>query len=107
MKIKFTQTGGIATWVLWVVFIIYTSAWVHFSYNQYLNYNKPGPVVSIYTVKGLIDFVMTLPDGALKSNLLVVLAAEYGGTAHELNQILTEYSRLAIIELQKQANQLD
>lgn len=105
--IKFTTTGGIATWVLWVLFIINTAAWAFFSYRQQCIINKPVPVVSIHTVKGLIDFAKSLPDGSLKSNMLVVLAAEYGGTAHELNQILIEYSRLAIIELERKKNQMD
>ena len=53
--------------------------------------------VMVSDVKNLEDFtkiVKTFPDGAFKSNLLFVLAADYNGDSIKLNEILQAYGML-------------
>lgn len=56
-------------------------------------------------IKSNADFmklVKTFPDGAFKSNLLFVLAADYNGDSIKLNEILQAYGKLVRAQLQKQ-----
>jgi len=40
--------------------------------------------------------VLSMPDSALKSNMLTVLGAHYGNSSEELNEILQMYSKMKI-----------
>jgi len=45
--------------------------------------------------------VSSMPDSALKSNMLTVLGAHYGDSSEELNEILQMYSKMKIDAMTK------
>ena len=45
--------------------------------------------------------IRDLPDGNLKSNMFTVLASEYAGSSKELTELLQEYTKIKIKQLQQ------
>jgi hypothetical protein len=44
--------------------------------------------------------ILALPDSQLKNNLFTVLASEYAGDSNELHELLQEYSKIKIKQLE-------
>jgi len=61
---------------------------------------KPEQVKVIYP--SISEYIDSLPEGALKSNMSAVLGAEYADSSDELNEILQAYAVMKLDELRKQ-----
>ena len=63
----------------------------------------PETIVSsdIKTNEDFAKLIKTFPDGAFKSNLLFVLAADYNGDSVKLNEILQAYGMLLKAQLKR------
>lgn len=48
--------------------------------------------------KDVEKWLLALPNSAFKSNMLVVFAAEYGGSSQELNNLLQAFAEIKIQE---------
>ena len=48
----------------------------------------------------LEEAIHALPDSQLKNNLFTVLASEYAGDSNELHELLQEYSKIKIKQLE-------
>lgn len=62
-------------------------------------FNNENPI----TLEQFMAVVKSLPEGAFKSNLLFIVAADYNGDSIKLNEILQAYGKL----LQAQLKQKD
>ncbi len=51
-------------------------------------------------IKKLETAIDALPDSPLKRNLYTILASEYAGDSKELNELLHEYSKIKIKQLE-------
>jgi len=60
------------------------------------------PAADINSAELIADYVVDMPDSALRSNLLTVFGAEYNGTSQELNEILKSYAKMKIKELNQE-----
>ena len=52
-------------------------------------------------IDNLESAIHALPDSQLKKNLYTVLASEYAGDSNELHELLQEYSKIKIKQLEK------
>jgi hypothetical protein len=50
----------------------------------------------------IADYVVDMPDCALRSNLLTVFGAEYNDSSEELNEVLRAYAKMKVKELNSQ-----
>ena len=53
------------------------------------------------TLTQFLEIVKNLPEGAFKSNLLFLIAADYNGDSIKLNEILQAYGRLLQAQLKQ------
>lgn len=54
---------------------------------------------NITTFNDLRNYADTLPDTAFRSNLYIIMAADYMADSEKLNNVLQEYARLATDKL--------
>jgi hypothetical protein len=60
------------------------------------------PVTNSNAAETIAEYVVDMPDCALRSNLLTVFGAEYNGTSQELNELLKSYAKMKIHELNEE-----
>lgn len=63
---------------------------------------KVETIEQIVNVKDVEKWVNSLQDSPLKSNLLTVLGAEYGGDSEELNKLMKAFIEIRLQELNRQ-----
>lgn len=71
------------------------------SYYSSSKLKEPAAVeLKVNSVEQLKQIIESLPDGAFKANIYIVLATEYAGDSTDLHAILSAYAKMQMQKLQ-------
>jgi hypothetical protein len=87
-------------YAFFVAMIIYNSSQDKGQAQELIKNIKISPEALCHA-KTLQELINELPNGSLKSNLMIIIGTEYSGDSEQLNEILQAYAKLKIKEIEK------
>jgi hypothetical protein len=95
--------------IIAAIYVVSTAIIIAVNYNSSQEQSQTQEIIknikispeALRPAKTLQEFINELPDGSLKSNLMIVIGTEYSGDSQQLNEILQAYAKLKIKEIER------